>query len=313
MCENITKLIFDYTKNDKMADDYFVKQIIDIITKEKNIKDYIEKTTIILPFNNSNKSLGSAYNAKTKELQINLSPELKSIKYNISFFNNRNYRILLYNINVVLTILHELDHVEINKKMNIDEQIIDSVYGHLLFDIKNPKIIELTEEEFDALNDDEKKKIQNEFISSSIRICKNSLYYQLFHDKNPIERRANINSHLYLSQVLDNLDNTSLSNNALDKIRLLELKEFIKKCRYGYTSKGAITNSPSYDYIKTIQQEEALSKIDIYNSDCLIAYNNAKNTYTLQQRILYGLPLTINEFKEINMESNPFNAYKKKR
>ena len=51
--------------------------------------------------------------------------------------------------------------------------------------------------------------------------------------------------------------------------------------------------------------------LDMYTPDRKQALLNAKERYSLRERLLYGLPLNDKEFHDINMESNPYNIFQK--
>ncbi|MBQ4263248.1 MAG: hypothetical protein IJB83_03270 [Bacilli bacterium] len=307
MCEDIAKIIFDYSINNKMADEEFVNKIIKIIIHEKSLYNYIKELTIITS-EEKNEFNYNSFNFSSGKLIINLNKDLRKNK--LSFINNK---ILLHNISIALTILHELDHTLLRKEVDLDKDTLSVLFMNIINDIKKPKLVTLTDFEKEALSKEEIKTLENECMTLTLKMYKKIIYYELFHNKAPHERRANINSHLTLSEVFKYLYNTSISDNDLDSIRLYQLKCFINNCRYKYKiTHYGITNSPSYDYIRSIESENKLSMITIYDKDNIIAYNNAKKIYTMQERILYGLPLNENELKKINLYSNPFNAYRKK-
>lgn len=299
MYDKIARIIFDYTKNNKIADKKFVQDIIEIISNYNNLDDYINKIEI----SNSNDKFNN-YNYLDQILTINIKETLSYCK---NIFLRR--KILFVNLTVALTIFHELDHVKLKKDCDINPNSIEAIFLNILHDIEMPKAI--SQEEYAYLTYEERIKLENNIKLIILDVEKRRICYELYHDMVPSERRANIISNIDLDNVMKKLYNTSLQQDELEKIMRYELKQFIKKCLYGYKH-NYITNSPSIDYIEKVLNNEKINRIKIYDKDIEIFYKNAKSNYTLQERILYGLPLSINELKEINKESNPFKIYMKK-
>ncbi len=302
MYEEVAKIIFDYTKKNKQADEEYVEKLVDVISNGKNIEKYISKIEI-------KEAEDSSYNINTGELQISLDEEYANFEYKLSRKNN-----FILNANVALTVFHELDHANYKKTAINDHNSLDSTYFAITNSkLEKPRIIELDDETYDNLTQEAQDELLHECEGKVLDMAKSVMYYILYHDKAPYEKRANINSNIDLDRVINKLYNTSIDNKVLEKYRLLKLKKFIKVCRYGYTTMGNITNSPAYDYFKKIGLGEMLLEILIYDSDPTIAYKKAKSLYTLQQRIIYGLPLTREELNGININSNPFHIYEKKK
>lgn len=299
MYDKIAELVYNYTINNRVADINFVNQIIEIIIGERDLTDSIKDIQVL-----DNDSCGSSFSNNNSILTINIRNNM--LKYQIPFLNNK---VLLVNLDVVETIFHELDHALLRKCKDNGDKTIDVDFFNMVFTLEIPENINITDEEFNNLSKEEQDKIYSSILSNTLAIGKKLIYYNLFHDDAPHERRANINSHIDLNQVLNVLYDTSL--NRLDKVRIHLLRKFINNCRHGYVKKGTITNSPSYDYIKKLDFEDRLPSIGIYSLNPMEAYINACNSYSLKERVLYGLPLSTSELEEINMQSNPFNVYQK--
>lgn len=303
MYENIARIIFDYSKINRLADEKFIKEVISIFSDKFSLNKYINEIIIT---DNRKDSNGSEYSFENHNLVIDLYSE--SSKHKFLFTKNR---VLLINIAIVLTIFHELDHAMLNKNNILGDNTLDVQFLKIILNIKTPKILDLATNEFEQLGQSEQNELIEEAFTSIFDLTKKLLFYYINHDKSPVERRANINSHIHLSKVLDILYDTSLSYHMIDKIRLIELKDFINKTKVGYKIYDDITNSPSYDYLKKQGFEDNLSTIEVYSDNLINAYMNCKNNYTLEKRIIYGLPLTSKELNEISINSNPFRVYEK--
>ena len=292
--EEIAKIIYEYSLNNKIADEKFVKDIVNILIDAYGLDYYIKNVVV------NGKNSDSSYNVIDRKLSINLT----SAKYKLPLLPIKN-RALFINLNVALTIFHEVDHALFIKLKELGKDTIDIQLYNITC------IADLIERNTEILKSEYAADSLKEFMKTCLTMLKNYTYYNVHHDRAPFERRAIVNAHLHLSRILDLLYETSLSNKDLDTIRTMNLRKFIRNCRDGYRCMGEVTNSPSYDYVKELTSLEELSKIEIYNYSPFVAYGNVK-MYKLRDRVLYGLPMSKDELKEINKQSNPFHVYEKK-
>ena len=274
MKEKMIDLVYDYTINGRMADADFINKIVSIFSDEYGLNDYIKKPITVL-LDDSNKIVGSSYHYDQGKLTIDLNVELK--KYRLVNIKNK---ILLFNINCLFNVLHELDHVRLKKDVETEK---DELTVHF-FKLTNPDV-----------SDEELKEREKIYLKS--------------HDNAPFERRANIKAHIILNDVITGLAYTSLADKSLDKIRLINLKQFIKICRKGYKFCRTYSNSPSFDYVKQFATEKDMMRLAVYDNNLRKAYQKAISFYDLRSRVLYGLPLTKEELKLISKSCNPFHAY----
>ena len=318
MYEEIAKNIFDNTKQHKLLDSETIINITLKLIQAYKLDKYVEKVAIIGHNNYDNTNQLGQYTKSNKTITINVINHLNQYDY-------LNYNdLLLINSNLVLTLLHEFDHVKLEKKIDNNYQTIDVFFKNTIYKYK--QIIPELEKWFSISNklyEYSKKEQLKIFIktipliikSYNVRSKCNHLLsqYASNHDIDPTEKRANINSHIELSCILDLLYNTSLSNLELEEIRYIQYNNFENNCLEGYKLyRKGITNSPSYDYLKSIKRKKELLSLDIYDNNHLKAYIKANNKYSLQERILYGLPLNKDELEQINENDNPFKIYTKK-
>ena len=146
MYEDIAKIIFNYSINGKIADADFVRKIVEFISQEKELGDYIKRIKII-----SNDS--SSYNFVDGTLKICISNKFCRLKS--LFLNNSTF---LINLNVALTIFHELDHVMLKKSDVVGEKTIDVLFARMIYEIKKPKALQMIDDEYINLS----KSAQNE-------------------------------------------------------------------------------------------------------------------------------------------------------
>ena len=298
--EEIAKIIYEYSINNKVADEKFVKDIVKILTDSYGLDYYIKDLEVT-----KNIFENSRYNLISSEMIINIS-QSKILLIELIPLLVKN-KALFINLDIARSIFHEVDHALLKKLTELGKDIVDVDLYKTLNETEAAKKYIEEAGKIGSLSKDELKKLVKFLIES----IKKNMYYMTHHDLAPFERRANINSHLHLSRIIDILYDTDLSDKDLDKIRFYHLGDFNKECLAGYKTMREITNSPSYDYIKRIGNENELEKMEIYDFNPYRAYNNVK-LYKLKDRVLYGLPLESEELKEINMKSNPFRVYEKK-
>lgn len=298
--EEIAKIIYEYSINNKVADEKFIKDIVNILIDSYGL-DYYIKDLII----SKNILKSSGYDMVTSEMTI--IPIQSYVLFAELFPWLVKNKALFINLDVALTIFHEVDHALLKKLKELDKDILDV---DLYKTLDKSELVKKNSEGIKKITSLSKEELKS-LLNGYIEVIRKNIYYNNHHDSAPFERRAYINSHLHLSRIIDILYDTDLSDKDLDKIRFYHLRDFIKTCKTGYKTMREITNSPSYDYIKNIGEESKLDKVKIYDFNPYRAYNNVK-MYRLRDRVLYGLPLESQELKELNMKSNPFRVYEKK-
>lgn len=288
MYDEIAKIVFNYSIKNLLLDYNAIENIISTIVRRNDLSEYIKS----INFNDSiisNMDYMGAYNKPKKELNINY------FNFKFAFLSSKHQDYLFFNLYFLLVILHEIDHIKLYKDVTNNSTNIDAYFSKIINSYTNDIILIMKG----------KKQL--------VRANKYKKLYIKYHDINPDERRANINSHIELNNIITILNNTSISSNSINNSKYLMLISFIKYCLIGYKIiKNNISNSPSYDFVKLLKQEEFLDSLNLFEKNPIKTYQNAKEKYSFQKRILYGLPLNKEELEQINEHDNPFKIYKKK-
>lgn len=285
MYEKIGALYFNYSHNSIMADNKYVIDVANAVSDYKGLNEYISLLSVVNDYKSLDEMfIGSNYDPNSRNLRIDLNIE-KPIMQNTKL--SYKDRIANYNRNITLTILHELDHALLVKQL---DSKIDNL--HLEFyKIINANLIENQKIGF-------LKSLRWFFV------------YGFSHDKAPIERRANLASIEDFSKVLESINSFSSFQLYIEKMKNKNLKDLVNKSRGGYKIyRNGITNSPSFDYIKGIGLKDELFKINVYDESIKESYLKAFDKYSFIERVFYGLPLSKEEFNEINLESDIFKKY----
>ena len=307
MYEELTKLVFDYTIKNKLADDNFINSVIEIIISHRKLEGYIKSIRIAtIPNIFTLKKAGSGYRPSTRGLQIYKADLFRLFHSNLMALCHQNRSVLLYNLTMILMLLHELDHAALEKSMDCKDGDLTAVLTEIIFD-------DFYREVMDANLTGDKEKMQK-FYSDTEKSGKIYDYaiviinFMRFHDADPSERRANFVGHMGVSSVLQNLCDTSIQTGNLKYASEVFLKKFIKQCLFKYKVIGDFTNSPTIDLYCKVNRPQ-IKDLEVYDADIQKFYEKASSAYSLQERLIHGFPLTKDEYESINMTSNPFCAY----
>ena len=267
MFENILKIIKKYHDNKQYADYEFVIDICNIIIDNNNLSDYINGIYINNSFNGNN----SRYLYTTNILEFNLY-RLYKTEY-ISILNDNYYG--FFNLIVLKTIIHELEHVnqELIKDTpvnNLERKLL--ILGDPTTYIKQPN----------TSNKLSLSKQINRLEWLKYRILYNKYYYYA-----PNERLAIIKSCIELYKIIEiDFLKESLYYEIFNKSNDSELDNIIKP----YKLNNDLTNSPSLEYLsKLTYDNQTIIKNDISLYDMSLPK---------EERFLYGLALTKEEYKE---------------
>lgn len=260
MKQEIIKLIYDYSVNRKYAVQEFYDTILIIFLKYQQIDNYLKSIII----DNNIEDLG-IYNSKTKTIKINNIEVLNNSDNEIELLSLRDIdEFFLINIEVVITLLHELEHIHQN--ILIDNKVTTTyeklIYYGLAF--SNSKVL---------LN----------FFGTKYSKKELEYLYNLTYDYNPCERLADINSYKMINDIifLEQSINRSIK-------RLLKYQYETTKT-IGYRINNNIIESPSYLYFKK------LNRLDIINS----ILSSSQENYTLEGTLKLGLTISPSELNNI--------------
>ncbi len=253
----------DYSSNKKLADYKFINQVFIIVNKYHPLGEHLTQVFV------SNK--GSEYISLTKTINIDLSEISKTYSIAKKKISYEDY-IYLYNLIVIGTIFHELEHVyqeelKISKTFNIEKALLV---------LSDPlAILEKLEEDSSFID----------HIKIYIKLRRHRRYYNKNHNRAPHERIANLRSYANTIAMLNDYDK---ENNGLLFFYAITKDSLQKQLLNGYQLVGDITNSPSLDYIVNMK----------YGNNDLIVRDNFFHDMKIdtKTRILCGLELTKDEY-----------------
>ena len=259
MEEEILKIIYDYSVNRKYADQEFYDTILVSFLRYNKVKSYINNIII----NNNIADLG-LYNYKRKTIIINNLEILNSSDDKIELLSLRDIdEYFLINIEAVITILHELEHVYQN-------MIIDGLVTNL-----EDKLI------YYGLAFCNSRVLYNFF---GIKYTKEELnyLYNMTYDYNPSERLADINSYEIIYNTINN------ENRINPRIKDLIRYEYESLKLIGYKDIGNIIECPSYLYFKKMNKLNSINDISFKETE-----------YQLEDRLRLGIEISYEEYQSV--------------
>ena len=186
--DDISRIIFDISKNHKLIDDIYIDKILEILINENLLGNYVDSVDI----NEFNTNSLAFYSPIRKVIYINFKKLLYTTAYMIGndklFSQDDNF--YLMNLCVLKIILHELHHAKQEKLKNENKKNIESLI---------------------LINSDNCESYYK----------KNGLYNGLLYNCNPIERQAELCALLDVVDISKSLNNTRIvsyfKNNYLKK------------------------------------------------------------------------------------------------
>jgi hypothetical protein len=258
----------------------FIESIIEIVTKYRNLGDYITDVTYSPIRKKINGEAGAAeYNPLEKKINIDLEAVESIIKENEltgSFALDRGKKIAL-RIQIMQYVLHELEHAN-QRRIVISEDTLES---HILrlseFSLNN------YEKRAYFKMDDEKQGIK---YIRKLKAIKEKNYEENYKHC-PKERLAEIKSHQEIVQVLSCM--SEYTSNLIDYEKI----NIFRSMYNGYED----VFSPTIYYIEENGTPEVLNEFDWYTKKNDKTLELCKKKYSFDDRLKYGLPLDKKENK----------------
>ena len=280
MNEEILKIIYDYSRNNKIIDKRFVDKIISLYSSYYDIDKYI-KHVEYKNISEDNENNIAGYSYRNKEIYIFTNRFIEEIerKSNLSKYVPINQFVFLKNVELTHIILHELEHV-LQAKIMTEKQTIESEILKLSGISKSTEIISL--------------KLRNSGLDSDlikkVLKCKLNKYYE-FYNYAPPERLADFNAHKKMVNILSPIQKSIPKIYDGEVIKMGQIK--IK----GYMYNNEIV-SPTRLFLIQQGEEHSLSNFDWYDKDTKVSLIKSKKNYDEYERMKLGLPIDEKEYKK---------------
>ncbi len=275
MTGELAELLQSYSKTGRIADREYVDRICSLVVHSKHIEKYLNNVMVVDNsfFKPGEKIKHTTYYLKSHIILVNLDDD-HSVEAEASM-SEKDY-LEWYNAGILDTTLHELQHVDQENDRLTDPKSLKS------------QLIELTDTDVKKPNKRFYARILRKPI---IRILHD--YYDERHDLAPVERMAELESIDETDRVIRSIENRSYGLEDFLRCQSCCKEETLLK---GYRLEGNITNSPSLDFLENMPHTK--------NKE-IIANNPLFRDMSLpfEERLLYGLPLTKEEFVKVKRMS----------
>lgn len=268
MEEEILKLVYIYSTGSKMADFDFVYKVFTILASYNDVNGYLDN----IEMSNYASDVAGTYNVFEKKVTINIKAILDSYVDRAEKFNfNKLESYYFLNLQVLLSIMHEFEHVLQQKKLYDKNESLEKTLIYYGKAFSTPSIYH---DVFGTVN-------------------KSYLYDKLY-NYNPIERMAEIKS-------MDNITKIFYYESKLSRA----VKNYFKKASLAYKINGYIDLEsnrilyPTYKYFTAINKRDAWRSLDVYSPISAISKYKALSHYSLEERVLYGIHVLQDELIEM--------------
>ena len=275
MTGELAELLQSYSKTERIADREYVDRICSLVVHSKNIEKYLNNVMVVDNsfFKPGEKIKHTTYYLKSHIILVNLDDD-HSVEAEASM-SEKDY-LEWYNAGILDTTLHELQHVDQENDRLTDPKSLKS------------QLIELTDTDVKKPNKRFYARILRKPI---IRILHD--YYDERHDLAPVERMAELESIEETDRVIRSIENRSYGLEDFLRCQSCCKEETLLK---GYRLEGNITNSPSLDFLENMphtKNKEIIANNPLFRDMSL----------SFEERLLYGLPLTKEEFVKVKRMS----------
>ncbi|HIR74054.1 TPA: hypothetical protein IAB95_00970 [Candidatus Ventrenecus avicola] len=281
MEEQLAKLIYDYTKKEKIIDKEFIESFAEIVVDNYNSKKYLN--SIVYDESSPDNTIMSYTNISRSITiyQQNLNNEISFI---ITYFLHSNNSFLIKNLLILKTLMHELIHVKqykiYDEKKKEETNTIEDAVTFISW-----SIVSITDLEEFLMNILGKKNTVNKKLTelTQKRIDKSYLYA-------PLETMAEIDACKIMKKILHIL---RLNHQEVELFTYFNY-EILNKVLEVY----AKTNFPFQKFVNLGHLQKAWKQSIIYDSikkgltkECL--------NLPLEERCRYGFPITEEEKEEL--------------
>ena len=301
MQEELKELVLRYTNKYCYANEQFIKEAIEIIINHLDIDNYLNKYCVLF---HSNKTTIAQYYYDDNTMifyfdAFNIYAE-KYTKYCTNIYEN----ILIYNLLVINTILHESEHANhiklVNELSNWKTTVIlASIHSNFIF--SNP-----------YFRDCAQKYNVNEKVIKNYYLDKDQKYNDNY-NLAPEEKEANVFATLITNSIFYDIQDyhETVIYNLFKSMQLSAQKA-------GYDFSNKLIDSSTINYFKQVKSEFALPLQQWYDENIILAYAKCNN-YSLDERSTFGLPITIAEYETLcdeytlakkKMQNSPSHYYK---
>ena len=294
--ENILDLLYEYSKRGKNIDEEFMDKVIKIMTKEKDLKNYIKRVRFenlsSCKMNHDGKNTPMAYDPYTKKILLDshnieiFRDKIKEITHNLNFSDFE--QVLSSNSILTHALLHEIEHANQHKKSMIKDENFENLLLGVSCHVDNEFFKE--------------SKLSQLLILKKGIYLNPQLYYNLglqhqlnaqFKTSTPIERMANIQSTQEINNMLVQISKNDCIENVISLFDSLLAGYQLN----GYNFNNDIINSPTERYLEEVKKLN-IAGIDVHFTEYFDIVMEKAQSASLEKRLLLGLNISEEEYQK---------------
>lgn len=280
MNDELRRLIWDVSSKNRMLNDREILKVLDIRIRERDLKEYLKEIRFL-----ELQGANACYHPVRKQLLIdaqNMRNNMDLQLLDVDFWPVE--RIKLYrNLVIVQTLFHEIEHMEQYRKAqsklsDYESRLLRLCYSATLYYERHRK----EEEIFENIS---KEEVLSYFDFESD-------YYM----EDPRERMAQIRSHQQILKLIRSFykESTDIYQHEENELNFERI--------HGYKFIKEEFVAPTIAFLSGMTREEALKffKVDMECKELLneSLKNSILRTYSLEERLLFGLPIRMEEYCE---------------
>jgi len=288
MPNDISRLVFDYSKNGKLVDTHFINKLIEIVVNANHLNNYV-KNLVFSNLREADEGFAVAgYDLIGGNILVSIDA-INKVLENMEYSDRYAYLFTdveqIFRRNLIITqfILHELEHAKQNKQANSKDTDLETKLLKASFresqTIKNPKVWELIF----------KGEINPIELVAYIAIKKAK--YEQYYKENPSERLAQIRSYKTITDVLEPI------KDLVPNLSQFEQASLVEQMLAGYSYDWSMISAPTPIYLEGLGYSNIWENLDFYDSNIMELQNKVADKYDLAKRLILGLPINDKEYE----------------
>lgn len=243
--------------------------------------------------------MAASYDVISRNISINISTINAYFSRYVdrygAMFNDME-QLFLGNILITFIILHEMDHVEQNKKYNSS---LNNTENNLIKMSFRTSYLLKNEEAFYRVLIEEGYKPEQ-----IISLIKNQVdLKKKYYDKTPTERLANINAYNTLSAVLIPI------SEKVPRLCSYEYCNYMKSLLHGYEIVDNILINPTFTYVNGMGYQRDWQNFSFFDVDPQSMSDKLFSQHTLIERLSFGLPITYDEYDSVSKVLTKYDVF----
>ena len=293
---DVLKLIYDNIGNECYVSEEELTSLVMAIVDYKDLHDYIKNFKLEYYYQKDDDKVSVAKYVASKKaiyMYINgvteLYQRLSQFRLPLNVYERNIYNYLV----LIQILLHEIEHANQSKIMNTSSDIESTILKYSTGLIDRDIFRKLLSEGY---------SLKGALNYTNLLKFNRDINYENNYNNAPHERIADIKAWEEVQDIT-----------GIIKEDVPYLHDFVKYIKYqkmfsGYEQKDGEVISPTIEYLIQSGYQEQMDRFDWYNENYNICLNNVMDDYILKERMLYGLPISMEEYNVIDKTLNDYRV-----